>query len=74
MADTIPSAPPAADQTWTTDQLREEFVVQGFSAGLCVVKRKSDGLVGSLDFGGYPRIYHSFVAHDGPECGNGIKP
>lgn len=35
---------------WTTEQLREEFDVMGFAAGYCVVRRKSDRVVGSLTF------------------------
>ena len=35
---------------WTTKQMQEEFEVMGFSAGFCVVKRKKDGVVGSLTF------------------------
>jgi len=35
---------------WTTRELQEEFKVLGFAMGYCVVKRKSDGQVGSLTF------------------------
>ena len=35
---------------WTTKQMQEEFEVMGFALGMCVVKRKSDGVVGSLTF------------------------
>lgn len=50
---------------WTTDQMLAEFDVIGFAFGFCCVRRKSDGVEGTLDF--YPdaetnaRIYHNFV-------------
>lgn len=63
--------------TWTTEQLQEDFEVQGFSMYMCVVKRRDNGQVGSLSFhrdDQLGRIYTDFVPHDGPECGNGVKP
>lgn len=49
-------------QCWDTTQLQEEFEVLGFYAYMCVVRRKSDGMKGSLDFTHSPRLYYSFVA------------
>ena len=51
----------AHGQVWSTDEMQEDFEVTGFGYGLCVVKRKSDNQVGSLDFTHLPRFYHSFV-------------
>jgi hypothetical protein len=45
---------------WTTDELQEDFKVLGFSHGYCAVQRKSDGVKGSLDFDGRPRVYFNF--------------
>jgi len=53
---------PANEQTWDTTQLQEEFTVTGFGGGLVTVTRKSDGVEGSLEFNGTPRVYHSFRA------------
>jgi hypothetical protein len=47
-------------QTWTTEQLREEFEVQGFMAPFVVVRRKSDGVRGTLTFRHAPRVYFDF--------------
>jgi hypothetical protein len=47
-------------QVWDTQQLSEEFEVTGFMAPFVVVKRKSDGVVGSLLFRHSPRYYFSF--------------
>jgi hypothetical protein len=49
---------------WTTEELTRDFEVLGFMAGYCVVKRKSDGVVGSLTFErvGDQRIYSGWVA------------
>ena len=35
---------------WTTSELQEDFEVRGFALGLCVVRRKSDGVLGSVTF------------------------
>ena len=51
---------PPEGQTWTTEQLREEFEVQGFAAPFVVVRRKSDGVRGTLMFRHDPRVYFGF--------------
>jgi hypothetical protein len=48
------------DQTWTTDELQQDFDVLGFAAPFIVVTRKSDGVKGTLEFTSQPRIYFSF--------------
>lgn len=45
---------------WNTEELGRDFEVQGFSAPFVVVKRKSDGAVGSLMFQHMPRFYFNF--------------
>jgi hypothetical protein len=47
-------------QVWDTDQVREQFEVIGFMAPLVVVRRKSDGVKGSLMFQHNPRFYFGF--------------
>ena len=47
---------------WSTSELTEEFEVVGFLAPLVVVRRRSDGQMGSLEFQGTPRFYFNFVA------------
>lgn len=49
-------------QVWNTSELTAEFDVQGFMAPLVVVRRKSDGQVGSLEFQHSPRFYFNYVA------------
>jgi len=49
-------------ERWTTELLREEFDVIGFAAPFVVVRRKSDGVKGSLEFTHNPRMYFNFVA------------
>jgi hypothetical protein len=48
--------------TWDTDALRLEFEVLGFAAPFVVVRRRSDGQKGSLEFTHSPRVYFNFVA------------
>ena len=49
-------------QVWDTQQLAQDFEVIGFLAPLVVVRRKADGMKGSLEFQhGPPRLYFSFV-------------
>ncbi len=50
------------DQTWDTAALQDEFTVDSFGGGLVVVTRKADGVRGTLEFNGRPRVYHSFCA------------
>ena len=50
-------------ETWTTDQLRDDFEVIGFMAPLVAVRRKSDGCKGSLEFQHSPRFYFNFQPH-----------
>jgi len=51
-------------QTWTTAELQQDYEVIGFAAGLVVVRRKSDNALGSMEFGGSPRLYSNFVPHE----------
>ena len=51
-------------QVWTTDELSQDFEVIGFMAPLVVVRRKSDGKKGSLEFQHCPRFYFSFSLHE----------
>jgi len=50
------------DQVWSTDQLREEFEILGFMAPYVVVRRRSDGVKGSLEFQHNPRFFFNFEA------------
>lgn len=50
-----------AGQRWDTGQLRAEFEVLGFLAPFVVVRRKSDGARGCLEFTHSPRFYFNFV-------------
>jgi hypothetical protein len=47
-------------QVWDTDQLREDFEVVGFLAPFVAVRRRSDGVRGSLSFQHSPRLYFGF--------------
>ena len=52
------------DRNWTKDEMLEDFEVLGFAYGMCVVKRKSDGAKGTLQFGTFEddpiRYYYDF--------------
>jgi len=50
-------------QIWDTAQLQKDFEVIGFMAPLIVVRRKSDGVKGSLMFRSSPRFYFGFEPH-----------
>jgi hypothetical protein len=43
-------------QVWDTGQLSDDFVVLGFMAPVVVVRRRSDGVKGSLFFQHSPRF------------------
>jgi hypothetical protein len=48
-------------QVWDTAQLADGFEVLGFLAPYIVVRRKSDGRKGSLEFQHLPRFYFNFA-------------
>lgn len=48
-------------QTWNTEELQRDFTVEGFLAPFVVVRRKSDGVRGTLEFTHSPRVYYKFV-------------
>lgn len=52
-------------KVWDTDQLCEDFEAIGFMAPLVVVRRRSDGVKGSLEFQHNPRFYFNWQPHDG---------
>ena len=52
----------AAEQRWDTTQLSADFEVIGFMAPFVVVRRKADGVKGSMEFTHSPRVYFNFVA------------
>lgn len=47
-------------QVWDTDELVKDFQALGFMAPFIIVRRRSDGVKGSLMFQNDPRFYHSF--------------
>jgi hypothetical protein len=51
-------------QVWDTDQLVQDFEAIGFMAPLIVVRRRSDGAKGSLEFQAVPRFYFNWQPHD----------
>lgn len=47
-------------QVWDTQQLQADFNVLAFLAPFVSVRRKSDGVMGTLVFQHYPRFYFRF--------------
>ncbi len=47
-------------KVWDTGELQDEFQALGFLAPYIVVRRKSDGVRGSLLFQNSPRYYFEF--------------
>jgi hypothetical protein len=47
-------------KVWDTGELQDEFQALGFMAPYIIVRRKSDGVRGSLMFQANPRYYFSF--------------
>jgi len=48
-------------QVWDTNQLGADFEVIGFAAPFVIVRRKSDGREGSMEFQHSPRFYYNFI-------------
>jgi hypothetical protein len=63
---TVPASMKALEaqfgRVWDTKQLADEFEVVGFLAPFVVVRRKADGVKGSLEFQHNPRHYFNFIA------------
>jgi len=47
-------------KVWSTSDLVQDFEVKGFLAPFVVVRRKSDGKIGSLEFQHSPRFYFNW--------------
>jgi hypothetical protein len=45
------------ERVWDTERMREAFEVVGFSAPFVLVRRRSDGVKGTLSFTHAPRYY-----------------
>jgi hypothetical protein len=45
---------------WTTEEMARDFEVLGFAAPFVVVRRRSDGARGSLEFTHLPRVYFNW--------------
>ena len=54
----------AKRKEWSTEELQSEFDVLGFSMGIVVVRRKSDEVLGTIDFDHSPRVYFGFRKDD----------
>lgn len=51
----------AQGRVWDTAQLTAEFEVQSFLAPFVMVRRKADGVLGTMMFQHYPRFYWGFM-------------
>lgn len=47
-------------RVWDTRELAAAFIIIGFAAPFIVLRRKSDGAVGSLEFQHFPRFYFNW--------------
>jgi hypothetical protein len=50
-------------QVWDTEQMIADFEAVGFMAPYVVVRRRSDGVKGSLEFQHSPRFYFNFEVY-----------
>lgn len=51
----------AHGEVWDTKELTDAFEVEGFGAPCVVVRRRSDGVRGTLFFQHRPRLYFDFA-------------
>ena len=49
-------------QVWDTTELSRDYEALGFMAPFIIVRRKSDGKKGTLEFQHHPRFYYGFQA------------
>jgi hypothetical protein len=55
-------------QVWDTEQMVADFEALGFMAPYCVVRRKSDGQKGSLEFQHSPRYFFNWQPTSSSTC------
>jgi hypothetical protein len=51
----------AEGEKWTTEELKRDFDVLAFLAPFVVVRRKADGVNGTMEFTHHPRVYFNFL-------------
>jgi len=51
-----------ANERWTTEEMTRAFEVLFFAAPFVIVRRRSDGVEGSLEFTHSPRVYFNWRA------------
>jgi hypothetical protein len=51
-----------AEQRWDTEAFKRDFEAIGFAAPFVIVRRKADGVKGSMEFTHSPRWYFNFMA------------
>jgi len=59
------------ERKWTTKELMSEFEVKSFIAPLVFVRRKSDGVEGTMEFTHSPRMYFDFRPDTVTNLGDG---
>lgn len=50
----------AGERVWNTNEMSQEFEALGFAAPFIVVRRRADGVKGSLMFTHSPRFYFAW--------------
>lgn len=51
----------AGEETWTTEEFRRDFEAISFLAPFVSVRRRSDGVKGTLMFDHHPRVYFNWA-------------
>jgi len=62
MENETPAAPVAERTEWDTTALREDFEVIAYLAPFVEVRRRADGVLGTLKFDHAPRRYYGWKA------------
>jgi hypothetical protein len=57
-------------RVWSPEELGREFEALGFLAPYVVVRRRADGVKGSLEFQHEPRFYFSFEPYEEQGAGD----
>ncbi len=47
-------------RVWSQQEIAREFIITSIVGLTVIVRRKADGVVGSLDFQNEPRLYYNF--------------
>jgi hypothetical protein len=54
-------------KVWSAEELERDYIVTAFIGLTVVVRRKADGVVGTMEFSNRPHLFYNFQPQKGAE-------